>query len=82
MPLADTMLHIKHFHAYIRASPKKETFIKTTSRASLKNKMIFQNIYDGILFGHDKEGNPPFVAKCMYLEGQTQKDKYCIIPLI
>ena len=65
--IADTMIHIKHFHGYICGSLKNEVFMKTTSRASLKDKTIFQTIHNGILFSHDKEGNP-FLATCMYLD--------------
>ena len=61
------MPHIKDFHGYICGSLKKQVLMKTTSKASVKDKTIFQTIYNGILFSHDKEGNP-FLATCMYLD--------------
>lgn len=66
MPLADTMLCFKYFYGYICSSCNKEAFIETISKASLKNKTIVQNIYNGILFSHKKEGNS---ALCDNIDG-------------
>lgn len=60
------LLCFKYFHGYICSSPNKEAFIETTSKASLKNKTIVQNIYNGILFSYKKEGNS---ALCDNIDG-------------
>lgn len=71
---------------------EKVTLINLNFKISFKMEEkcdLSTHIHKGILFGHKEKEILPFVTTWINLEGciqseinQTQKDKYCMIPLI